>query len=251
MQPGLSPEFNEPSSRVSWVRVTFATVLVLGVIVASYLISRPPKVDQSGQAPGYTAAIPGPTAAVSQSAGALKLKVAIVKGGQTGCQASGGCGAKSYTRLLAFDQGWVVTVLAKGGTGYATGMLSTPPENFGARLAAVVAAKPDVVIVEGSTSDTYFKQAIRQSLPKVKIITVGPLYGGSPPAEISSAEAAVAAASAGRADLYIDPIAEGWFKGQYESLMGPDHEHPSDVAHARIAKLMVQDLAKAKLAKVA
>jgi hypothetical protein len=178
----------------------------------------------------------------------------VLRGGSTGCSPTGGCNDANYAQVLSAKEGWITTVVAQGGTGYVNGSANKPPDDFASELPAVYAANPALVIVEGSVSDQYYSGAaveqaavsvfngLKAHLPDAKVVVVGPAWAGPAPANIVAIEGALEAACAGRVAQFIDPIAEGWFSGANASLMGSDHESPTDQGHAHMAAMIATAL---------
>jgi lysophospholipase L1-like esterase len=135
--------------------------------------------------------------------------------------------AYTLTRLLGWE---LVNMNAQGGTGYvASGSFS----NFPARVPQIVADTPDVVLVIGGHNDVASDpttvvapaviatfQALRKSLPRAKLVYVGPW--GSPRLGLGAtytaqynAVVAAFAANPGLADAIVDTVQGGlwWFTG--------------------------------------
>src|SRR5665213_2252909 len=229
-----------------------AAVSAVILVVGAYVAIRPKPDPQAGAVVGFT---PPPAMPA--------LRVVVLRGGSTGCRPTGGCNDANYAQVLAAKEGWIMTVLAQGGTGYVGGSQNTPPTNFASQLPAVYQAKPDLVIVEGSVADQYYPPAaiqqaaigvltdLKTHLPNAKVVVVGPAWAGTPPPNIVGVENAVNDATIGRAALAIDPIAQGWFNGPNASLMAADLQSPTDQGHARIAAMIAADLQPLHLQAVA
>jgi lysophospholipase L1-like esterase len=243
MTSGFPAPYEKPSSRRLWY---FAAALLLALAAAgvgTYFLVRPEPVHDAGRVVGYTAP-PAPKAAA---------RAVILRGGTTGCTSAGGCNDANYTKVLQFKEGWVLTVLSHGGTGYMAGAAGA---KYGDQVTAVVNAKPSIVIVEGSITDRYYKPAdvqkaaaslfdrLRAQLPNAKVVVVGPAWAGAnPPADVVGVERAVKAAAAGRVALFVDPIAEHWFTGRNASFVDVDHVSPTDQGHKLIATMIAKDIA--------
>jgi acyl-CoA thioesterase-1 len=111
----------------------------------------------------------------------------------------------------------------------------------------VIAAEPDVVVVQGSTNDARRPEdvqaaalelftALREGLPETQIVAVGPVL---PPIESSEdvrrVTEAVAAAAAAAGVPFLDPVAEEWLPFQREALYDGDLLHPSPAGYDQFA----------------
>jgi lysophospholipase L1-like esterase len=197
-------------------------------------------------------AAPAPSANVAlavQPAPARQLQVAFLGDSYTGGSAMSS-GIKSlYPTLLAGRFNFLVDNFAVGGSGFvAPGQTNQP---FGLRVRAVVAAHPDVVVVQGGHNDANSPQdqvqaaaqsvlaSLQAGLPKAKIIVIGPIWpSGDVPQSELSLDGALKQMAVDMGARFIDPIADGWFIGPYTKLIGSDGTHPTDAGHARIAKLL-------------
>jgi hypothetical protein len=241
----MNNRLDDRQVRRTGIRAGVVVVVLLALVVTTYLFIRPKPTKDAGEVVGFSAP-PAP---------APDVHAVVLRGGTTGCTPTGGCNDANYAQVLSAKEGWITTVLARGGTGYVNGSDRSPPDDFNSRLTDVYKADPDVVIVEGSVSDQYYSgnaveraattvfENIKAHLPKAKVVVVGPAWAGTVPANIAAIEDAVKAASAGRVALFIDPIAQGWFSGANAALMGSDHDSPTDQGHALIAAMIAADIA--------
>lgn len=240
----MSLRADDPYPRKLLIKIVAVAIVIVVLVIATYVALRPKPSEDAGAVVGYSAP---PTT--------HPLSVVILRGGTTGCQPTGGCNDANYAQVLAAKEGWNMTVVAQGGTGYINGSDTNPSQDFASRLPAVFAANPDLVIVEGSVSDQYYSGAaveqaavavftsLKTHLPNAKVVVVGPAWAGTAPADVVAIENAVKDASVGRAALFVDPIAQGWFAGAYTALMSSDHQSPTDQGHARMAAMLEADLA--------
>lgn len=151
--------------------------------------------------------------------------------------------------------GWdMVAHLGQGGTGYVNA-----PEGrttYGQRLADIVAAKPEMVYIQGGNNDyadkigpaaTKFYDELKAAIPGVILVVAGPVITSDPVVErgdIRLRDNLKAAALAAGA-YYIDPVAEQWIKGPERSTeradakyIGPDGVHLNiDGVHYMAGKL--------------
>lgn len=195
-----------------------------------------------------TPASASPTVAASAraSASAPALPVAAFLGDDF----TGGVGATSqatrWSSLVAANYGWSEQNFGVAGTGYSTGGTAggTP---YTARIAALAAIAPAIVIVAGGRFDiesangptkiktgvTATFKALRAALPKAVIIAESPVWPlTKPPATLALVAADVKAAVAAVGGRYLD-IGEPLFG--LSADVGP-HSLPNDAGHAALAK---------------
>jgi lysophospholipase L1-like esterase len=168
----------------------------------------------------------------------------------------GGADGQGYPRMIADRVGWRSVTTAVSGTGYVAHPPQTLPYEAG-QVERMVAARPSVLVVEGSQNDGHSDPAavgtaaasmfarLQRELPRTRIVVVGPVASNSgQAASLARVDAAVAAA-ARRAGLpYVDALAEGWFTDTQAPFIGSDRIHPTWAGHARIADLLGADLAR-------
>ena len=160
-----------------------------------------------------------------------------------------------YAYLLSNAMRWQPVVLGEGGTGYVNpGPTGSGRKPFTDRVADVVAAKPSIVIVQGSTNDsgedkvraaaTQVYSQLKAGLPDAKIIVVGPL---DPPkadhTAIPGDRQALADAASEAGLLFIDPVAERWVTDP--ARFPVDGLHPDQTGHAQIAEALASKLSSA------
>jgi lysophospholipase L1-like esterase len=157
-----------------------------------------------------------------------------------------GVGGTGYVARTAAELGWVAYAQGESGTGYRNPSTTPGQTVFGDRIAGVVAADPDVVVVQGSTNDVGQRPrlvqaaaadlyaALHASLPLARLVVLGPL---SPPDVDAGAVLALRnalAAAASEAGLpYIDPVAGGWLSPP-DGLFA-DGIHPNDAGYAQLS----------------
>jgi lysophospholipase L1-like esterase len=181
---------------------------------------------------------------------AAKLKVAFIGDSYTGGSDMGGNGDQNYTRIIAHDMGWDVVNNSAGGTGYVK-------DNANARafeaqqLAAVVAARPDIVVVVGSRNDidvspqeitdaaAHLYRSIHDQIPGAKLLVVGPIWPGDAPPAMNGVRTAVLSAAEQENASVVDPIADRWLNDGTPGLIGSDGVHPDDAGHRYIAERML------------
>lgn len=162
----------------------------------------------------------------------------------------------AFTDKLSRSMGWDVRLFGQGGTGYTNpGQASENESVFSGRVADVIAARPDIVVVQGGTNDTdpaAVKAAatqvladIKTGLPDAKIIAVGPVAVPKFDAEMLKAVSLAIGAAAKDLDVaFIDPAGLGWLVGQ---KVFPDGVHPNDYGHAELASLLTREFSAAGL----
>lgn len=164
----------------------------------------------------------------------------------------GGIGPANWTRLVGtrfYEQGPQVemSVMAQPGSGY----LTRGATDLVFREAATLRLRStaDVVVVFGSRNDgrqtdmAMYQAAkmlysdIHDIAPQAKVVVFGPVWvDADVPDFISANNAAMARAAAEEDVQYIDALAEGWFAGSEQGLIGEDGIHPTDVGHAYLAE---------------
>lgn len=184
--------------------------------------------------------------------------------------------AGAASGALAMQTGWEVWNLGQGNTGYISdggGGLGRQPYGHATRIAALVAADPDLVIVAGSEYDpatsageqTALQQAaatcwdaIGSALPGVPIVVVG-VWTGTPlafnTAVMDNANTVLRAAAEAHPNVlaYIDQRGEEWFtgtgyvgteagNGNQDFFMSSDGVHPSHAGFDYLARRIVNAL---------
>ena len=147
---------------------------------------------------------------------------------------------------MARELGLFLLLDAKGGTGYTASFLSNHP--YTARVRDAIAAKPNIVIVEGSPNDVdavATKSAALEVLgalskeATVKILVIGPMYLDKTDGRSTPVNEAVKTAAASLGLTYVDTIKAGWFTGSARSFVADDGVHPTDEGHKYLARLIV------------
>ncbi|TFD47312.1 SGNH/GDSL hydrolase family protein [Cryobacterium frigoriphilum] len=220
------------------------------------------------------AANPVGDAASSDSAAgdtAAPVQVAVIGDFYTECSTTDDCTDANTPGTLAAELGWNLHFFTAPGSGYvnAEGGAST----FGDRVDAVIASQPGVVIVQGGRNDRYFLDELpaaatdaltrlKAGLPSADIIVIGPsaepstrgvstadIAAGSATASAmlpllaESARILSQATEASGAELFIDPIAEGWFDDVDAASISPDSVYATPEGHAYIIERLLPHLA--------
>lgn len=175
-----------------------------------------------------------------------------------------GTGASSeerrWTTLVAEDRGWDEINLGLGGTGYLTtaGIQGCGQDfcpNYQEVVIEAADLKPRIVIVSGGQNDflkfgqdpATVKNAIngtlkdlRKSLPKAKIVVVGPSTTGKVRGAVVDMDAAVQKSSRAVGATYISLLKP---RSVIEAdMVLPDKTHVDDSGHRAIAQRVLQGL---------
>jgi lysophospholipase L1-like esterase len=169
-----------------------------------------------------------------------------------------------YAYLVAKHDAWNARVVGLPGSGYVR-VAIRDGKNISAGLASVIAAQPQVVIVECGHNDAMpnvdYTQteaaalkdlgALRAALPEAKIVVVGPIWlNGYPDQKALYVRRAIHLAEQRiSGTFWIDPIAEHWFTGSWIKHTGDDATminyaagHPNNLGYQHIARLLEADL---------
>jgi lysophospholipase L1-like esterase len=228
--------------------VGLAIMAVIGALVAC--TSTAARTDPTSRAP-TTRSAPAPPA----SAGVARPRVVFLGDSYTfGSGASSP--AKRWSSVLAAAQGWTEINEGVGGTGYGTRRDRPPGAPYPERLAEVVAAHPDIVVVSGGINDLRSAAAavargvgqtysmLRSLLPSVRLIALAPFSNDAPPAPaLRTIAAEVHAAATAAGAEFVDPgyVLEGHAELVHQS--GPHAGHPNDAGYARMAAAIGSALA--------
>ncbi|MEV6176142.1 SGNH/GDSL hydrolase family protein [Streptomyces sp. NPDC052016] len=191
---------------------------------------------------------------VRADAAAPRLKLFVLGDSIAGGSAQGGKGPHGWPSLVAKQLGLTLRLDGKGGTGYTTGGRQKGGRPYPQRVKDAVAAKPDVVIVEGSRNDggpTKTRAAaadtlrrLRAGLPRARILVVGPIYSYPKPIGSHPIDEAVSAAAAQLGIRYVSAVRRGWFTGSAHRFIGSDGVHPTNAGHAYLAQRIRPELSR-------
>ncbi|MEJ2866541.1 SGNH/GDSL hydrolase family protein [Actinomycetospora sp. OC33-EN08] len=187
-------------------------------------------------------------AAVASPATATGRPVAVIGDSISEGTPYGGKGAANWAQRVGAERQWTVTNTAVGGTGYVNPGSAGPFE--ATQLERVVAARPQLVVVEGSRNDiglpveavraaaSHLYGELRTRLPGARIVVVGPFWDEKTSQKAYAWRDALAGAARAAGADFVDPMAERCFAGAYDGgpLIGPDRVHPTDAGHARYAE---------------
>lgn len=169
-----------------------------------------------------------------------------------------------YAYLVAKADNWSARVVGLPGSGYVR-VATRDEKNIAAGLSAVIAAQPQVVVVECGHNDamphvdyTQTETAaikdlseLRAALPNATIVVVGPIWlNGFPDKKALYVRSAIHLAQQRiPGTLWIDPIAQHWFTGSWTKRTGDDAiminyaaGHPNNLGYEHIATLLEADL---------
>lgn len=170
-----------------------------------------------------------------------------------------------YAYLVAKDEHWTADIVGLPGSGYVR-IATHDGKTIAAGLASVIAAQPQVVIVECGHNDTdpgvkfartkaaalEDLRAVRVGLPDALIVVVGPIWLNQDPTgqALAVRNAVHAAQQKILGSLWIDPIAQRWFTGTRHPRTGDAATminaavgHPNDAGYEHIATRLEADLA--------
>jgi lysophospholipase L1-like esterase len=165
---------------------------------------------------------------------------------------TGAAVGRSYGPITSRLMCWAFAPFGEGGTGYANPGDAPGESVYADRVPQVVAASPDVVIVQGSTNDYENDEAyagavrtfsaLRAGLrPDVPIVAIGPIQTPDSRDElVAAASSGVARAAAENGVRFIDPVAEQWVPK--DPTYFADGVHPNDRGHEMFATRAAEDL---------
>jgi len=194
--------------------------------------------DPGGQAPEY------PT-----FAGATPGAPFVSFIGDSWTAGAGATDRMGYAHLTGRMLGWTHRVLGIGGSGYVRG--GRPGVPFDERIAAAMAGKPDVVVIQGSinerktpsgvlapaVADT-LGRLVRAAGPDTVVLVVGASHVPGSSAERVDRVNDILRAEAARLHLrFVDVAAEGW-TDPTDPTIWADHFHVNDIGARQIAGRM-------------
>ncbi len=181
------------------------------------------------------------------------VRVAFLGDSYTTGWNGGGYGRAGWPAIVSRALGWRPRNLAVAGTGYVNPGWTGQP--IGTRVAAVVAARPRVVVLAAGHNDARFGtkasaaaadaviDRLRRALPNAYLIVVAPIWAnGSPPDGILGLRDRLRRKAASVHALFIDPLRGRWFTGATHRYIGPDGIHPIDAGHRYIARMVLASL---------
>jgi lysophospholipase L1-like esterase len=234
----------------AWAIVAILTGLVaLGVMmpIAMRRGAVPADVIAAGQATESAASSSAAEARkAAEAAEAARIDIAVLGDSYTAGSAMDSGEKSEWPALLTAGRSWDVARYAMAGTGFVAGRDSGT--DFGARVPDIVAARPDVVIVEGGHDDAGSPPAevadaaravltgLRTGLPDARILVLGVLWPDSAPAAVFALDNLLKVVADEVGGAFSDALREGWFSGTNRRLIGSDGTNPTDEGHAALAQ---------------
>lgn len=167
--------------------------------------------------------------------------------------ASAGIGGHGWPRIVGSAMGWRTVNLAVAGTGFLNPGWTGQP--IRTRVAAAIAARPDVVVLAAGHNDSRWSSGataaeaervidrVHAALPDALLVIVAPIWqDGSPPARCLVLRDRLQAKAAAVDAVFIDPLTEGWFAGARHRFILADRIHPSDAGHRYMASRVLAAL---------
>lgn len=128
-------------------------------------------------------------------------------------------GTATALQVAARRLRWRATVLAAPGSGFTAG----GAQAFGPRLAREVTVAPDVLVLQGGSSDTAVTaeqltravtavvDQVQRRFPRTRIVLVGPVAMEQPPdGQLVRVDRVLGAVARAQRVAYVDPIRAGW-----------------------------------------
>jgi acyl-CoA thioesterase I len=237
--------------------------IVLGIIlvgsaslaVGMVWISGAERITPPAPSPVSLGPVPSPTLQLPKT----PSKAAVAVLGDSFAAGEGAENQPGWVDRLTSEMCWSVAVnSAQGGTGYALVDPRTDPNNvvFSQRVDAVVAAKPNIVIVEGGVNDAQADsqkifdgasatfQSLRNGLGHdVPIIAVGAVSGPKDdPANLARVNSAIGGGASSFGVGFIDPVQEQWLSAS--QLWTDDGFHPNAAGYVEYAKRLGDELVR-------
>lgn len=250
------------SDRHLLVAFAAAAALLAGWVAIDQVTDRPAQFDAARAA--ETRALAEAERAAAEAA---TIDIAVIGDSYTGGSDMGGKYPNGWTShvAVAVEADGITARWAKEGAG-GSGYVATGERDitFPELVPAVVGPGTDVLVVFGSRNDdagtgigdaaaaTY--GAARAIAPGVDLLVIGPPWvDGDVPDDLFANRDAVRGAADAAGAVFVDPLAEGWFTGDAETLIGVDGVHPTNDGHEymaeRIAPYLIE-VAERRIAQV-
>jgi lysophospholipase L1-like esterase len=243
----MSPGLERPPA---WAIAALVLGLIAIGIMTPLAMRRgvvPADVIAAARASESAAAVASAAARTAAAAAqAARVDIAALGDGYTAGSAMDSGERSEWPALLGATHPWDVTRFAAGGTGFIAGR--DTGTDFAARVPGIIAAKPDVVVVEGGHDDAGSPPAeveaaaravmtdLRAGLPDAKIVVLGVLWPDSAPGPVFAIDDSLQAVTAEIGGVFVDALRDGWFSGGNRRLIGSDGTNPTDEGHAALAQ---------------
>lgn len=234
-----------------WLLV-IAPLIVIGIVLATSSGALTPKQAAPAALPAYT---PVPYSTPSTIKLPKNPRLLVLGDSYTqGFAASPE--TKGYAYLVGQDLGWRTEIDGVGGTGFTYGGPDGEQLDYGTRIKSYIAAggtAPDVIVLEGSQNDYRSVGTItativtdvgllKKAYPKAVIVLFGPAAPQPLQAQLSTIDAADAAAATQLKIPYISPFQQNWFTTANTKLYGySDGAHLNTAGHRYLADKFLAD----------
>jgi lysophospholipase L1-like esterase len=198
--------------------------------------------------------VPSPLVALRMGAGA---KAVFLGDSYTTGWNGAGTGARGWPARVAKALGLRTVNLAVAGTGFVNPGWTGQP--IGSRVSAAIRAKPDIVFIAGGHNDwrwpatTTAKAAdaaidrLHRALPDAVLVIVAPIWAsGAPPTRCLVLRDRLRRTAHSLDAIFIDPLADRWFAGSRQLMIGPDGVHPTNAGYRYIADRVLEGIAGAE-----
>jgi acyl-CoA thioesterase-1 len=226
--------------------------IVAAVLVVAFFPGFRAKPAQSGALPPFT---PAPYATTSTFTIPKNPRLLVI--GDSYAQGFAAAPlTKGFAYLVGSDLGWKTEVKGVGGTGFTYGGPNGAHEDYTTRIKSYIAAggtAPDVIVLEGSQNDyrsvgTVTKAVVtdvgllKKAYPKSTIVLFGPAAPQPLQAQLSTIDAADAAAATQLGIPYISPFRQNWFTTANTKQYGySDGAHLNTAGHRYLADRFLAD----------
>ena len=150
--------------------------------------------------------------------------------------------------------GWRTVNLAVAGSGFMNPGWTN--QTIGARVAAAIRQKPDIVVVAAGHNDSRWSVAttaraadaaldrLPRALPDAVFVVVAPIWSNaSPPARCLDLRDHLRRTARSMHAIFVDPLAGRWFGPIRQRLIGADGLHPTDAGHRYMAQRFIEAIA--------
>ena len=167
-----------------------------------------------------------------------------------------GLGPRGWPGLIGKARGWRTVNLAVAGTGFINPGWTNQP--VGSRVSAAIRRQPDVVFIAAGHNDSRWSSTataeaankvidrLHAALPDALLVIVAPIWSSaSPPRRCLDLRDHLRRTAASVDAIFIDPLADGWFSGSRQLLIGADGIHPTAAGHRYMAERVLAAIAEA------